>query len=35
MNVNDIVSLAGIITLGLVGVYFSFKLKQTEKHSKN
>lgn len=35
MNVNDIVSLAGIIILGLVGVYFSIKFKQIEKDSKN
>ncbi len=35
MNVNDIVSLAGVIILGLVGVYFSIKFKQIEKDSKN
>lgn len=35
MNANDIISLAGIIILGLVGVYFSFKTKQVEKQSKN
>ena len=35
MSLNDIVSLAGIITRGLVGVYFSIKYKQIEKQSKN
>lgn len=35
MNVNDIISLAGIIILGLVGVYFSYRIKQVEKQSKN
>ena len=32
MNANDIVSLAGIVALGLVGVYFSFKYRHVSKN---
>lgn len=32
MNANDIVSLAGIVALGLVGVYFSFKYRHVPKN---
>ena len=34
MSANDTVSLIGIIALGLIGIYFTFKFKQNEKKSK-
>ncbi len=34
MNANDIVSLGGIIILGLIGIYFSFKFKQAAREEK-
>lgn len=33
MNANDIISITGIIVLGLIGVYFSLKIKQDEKNN--
>ena len=34
MSINDVVSIAGIIILGLIGVYFSFKFKKDEEQHK-